>query len=467
MEENGETESENRDKTNREREHENIENNKYDYVILGTGLVECVMAKLLSDRGKKIIQIDKNSSYGSELRTLRYTELENSLGGKIDPELLALDRKFSLDLTPKFLLADGLMKRFLCKYGLSDLVSFTPIKGSFIFKHGKLRTIPTDEKKAMMSNVVGMWQKPKMMKFFWDVRKYSELKIKNKESMYAFKRTMEEEFSSYGLNGESIEFVGHAIALNLDDSYLKLDPKITFDKIFLYVRSLLSFKECINSPYIYPLYGLSEICQAFSRKASLNGTVYMLNTPIRRIERKDDIFEIEIFNTCNKRREIVAGKYLIGEPGYFEDRVETTCEVIRCICIIKGKVEILEENVSSQVIFLSSEFKRKNDIFLAILGPEECSTPDGYMVGIISTVKETENPGREIEDIVRKLGNVKRKFLEVREVKVPSEGYENVFISKSVDQTTHFESLFGDILRIAKEVGIEEELRDVCSCVMG
>jgi Rab GDP dissociation inhibitor len=34
---------------------------KYDAIILGTGITECVLSALLSVDGKKILQIDRNA----------------------------------------------------------------------------------------------------------------------------------------------------------------------------------------------------------------------------------------------------------------------------------------------------------------------------------------------------------------------------------------------------------------------
>jgi Rab GDP dissociation inhibitor len=272
---------------------------------------------------------------------------------------------------------------------------------------------------------------------------------------------MREEFKSYGLNKDSIEFIGHAIALNLDDSYLDKHPRITFDRIFLYVKSLLCFEENRSSPYIYPLYGLSELSQAFARKAAIHGTVYMLNTEVKTVTGDEQGFKVCIFDSFNNKDVELRGRYLIGNPGYFPEHVKTIYQVIRCICIVKGVVSILGNVKSAQVIFLASDFERKNDIFLAVLGKREYAAPEGYHICIISTVKETIDPSNEVEPIVNKLGNVVRKYLEVKDIKVPTQEHKNIFISKGVDQTTHFESLYDDIFRLSKEIGVGDIFDDI------
>ena len=132
-------------------------------------------------------------------------------------------------------------------------------------------------------------------------------------------------------------------------------------------------------------------------------------------------------------------------------------EVIRGICILKGESEITKKASSSQILFLKSEYKRKNDIFVVILGKDEEATPDGYKVAIISTVKETSDPEKEILPVVSKLGNIVRSFVEVRNV-YKTDDYKNILFTKGVDESTHFESLFSELCDICKKLDIKLDL---------
>jgi Rab GDP dissociation inhibitor len=84
---------------------------EYDVIICGTGLTECVLSGLLSVNGKKVLHIDRNDYYGGACASLtldqawKYFKLSGeppaSLGSK------AQQRKYSIDLLPKFLVANG------------------------------------------------------------------------------------------------------------------------------------------------------------------------------------------------------------------------------------------------------------------------------------------------------------------------------------------------------------------------
>lgn len=87
---------------------------EYDVIICGTGLTECVLSGLLSVNGKKVLHIDRNDYYGGACASLtleqawKYFKLDGeppaSLGTK------AQQRKYSIDLLPKFLVANGVFR---------------------------------------------------------------------------------------------------------------------------------------------------------------------------------------------------------------------------------------------------------------------------------------------------------------------------------------------------------------------
>ncbi|KAL5664029.1 hypothetical protein ACJX0J_024137, partial [Zea mays] len=81
----------------------------------------------------------------------------------------------------------------------------------------------------------------------------------------------------YGLSDDTVDFVGHALALHRDDRYLDEPALDTVKRMKLYADSLARFQG--GSPYIYPLYGLGELPQGFARLSAVYGGTYMLNKP--------------------------------------------------------------------------------------------------------------------------------------------------------------------------------------------
>ena len=72
----------------------------------------------------------------------------------------------------------------------------------------------------------------------------------------------------YKLDENTQSFIGHAMALFSDESYLKGTAKELVKRLHLYAYSL---NRCGSSPYLYPMYGLSSLSEGFARLAAVHG----------------------------------------------------------------------------------------------------------------------------------------------------------------------------------------------------
>ncbi len=418
--------------------------NNYDFVIIGTGLAETGIGTILSKSGKyRVLHIDTNSMYGSEFSTYKYRQIERYFGNpesEMLEELLEVDREFNIDLTPKLILRESKLKDFLIEQGVDNLVSFGLVLGSY-FYYKKLHSIPVSEIQALKSSAISLLQKHRVMKFFYHVQKY------NKDNSVQLKKTMKEEFEYFGLNENSINFIGHAIALNLNDDYLDMDPRITYEKIRKYVLSI-TYYEKSESPFIYPIYGLSELCQALARVSSTYGGVFMLNAKIEKI----DGSRLEIVDPNGERQKINCKK-IIGNPNYFEDSIISK-KIIRCVLICRRK----ENQISRNIIFFKKDFGRKNDIFCVVLGNEESACPLGYEICLISTVQENEKeePEKEIGKVLS-MFTILRKFIDVREVRENIDTPHLIF-TKGIDESPIMDNIYEDIERIKIKLKTEFDI---------
>ncbi|KAL4333442.1 hypothetical protein GQ457_07G006880 [Hibiscus cannabinus] len=81
----------------------------------------------------------------------------------------------------------------------------------------------------------------------------------------------------YGLDGNTVNFIGHALALYRDDRYLDEPALDTGKRMKLYEKFPTYFQDA--SSYIYPLYGVGELLQTFSRLVDVYGGIYRLKNP--------------------------------------------------------------------------------------------------------------------------------------------------------------------------------------------
>ncbi|MES1920519.1 hypothetical protein MHBO_002185 [Bonamia ostreae] len=224
---------------------------KYDIIILGTGLKECILSGLLSADGKKVLHLDKNDYYGGDSASLNIEELYNRYKQNETPksELIENNKKYIIDLCPKFLMACGNLVKTLVHTKVTRYLDFKTVEGSYVFKDGSLFKMPATPTEALSSSLMGFFQKRKLRNF---LNFADSVKEEDPKSQKDLKSTMRETFEHFGLDENSIVSIGHALALYKDDSYLD-DPKERFpflEAIKLYAYSVQRYGV---SPFIYPI----------------------------------------------------------------------------------------------------------------------------------------------------------------------------------------------------------------------
>ena len=257
------------------------------------------------------------------------------------------------------------------------------------------------------------------------------------------KDTMGSLYTKFGLEPGTRDFIGHAMALYLDDDYIMRTARETYDRIILYVSSMARYGK---SPYIYPLYGLGELPQGFARLSAIYGGTYMLEKPVDEIVyNKDGKFE-----GVRSGDEIARADVVFADPSYFPDKVQKTGRVIRAICILTHPIPNTDNSDSVQIVIPQNQVGRKHDIYVAMVSSSHNIAPKDHYLAIVSTIVETQNPHLEIEPGLKLLGPILERFIEVSDLYEPLEDgtKDNVFISKSYDATSHFETTADDVMDI-------------------
>ena len=217
-------------------------------------------------------------------------------------------------------------------------------------------------------------------------------------------------FEHYGLEPNTIDFIGHAVSLYTDDAFLNYPSTKVIDKIKLYMDSMGRYGD---SPFIYPIYGLGGIPEGFSRVSAVNGGTFMLNTDVKEIQ-----FENGKVSGIQTEEGVAKCSLLICDPTYvintgLKDRVKLIDRVIRCICILDHPIPNTENVPSVQIIIPQRQIGRKNDIYIMMVSEVHSVCKKGCYVAIISTTVETQNPEEEIKLAFDLIGPVKEKFIKV------------------------------------------------------
>ncbi|KAL7275217.1 Rab GDP dissociation inhibitor alpha [Rhizina undulata] len=500
-------------------------NEEYDIVVVGTGLTECILSGVFGAEGKKVLNIDANSYYGGESASLnmfemwkkfrwteeqRRKELEREKEiERIENEERELEEKrrasareagddtykpapkaprpeqvgpnppeyygknasawnqWHISLVPKFLMADGELTRILHQTGVTQYIDLLSVGGSFVVKNGVPSKVPSTRVEAVKSALVSTMQKYYMQNFLQFIASYKEDDPStHKKGLDLDQNTMKEAYKIFGLDAWTSEFIGHAMALYAEDSYLDKPAREPIERIILYVKSMARFG---NSPYIFPLYGLGELPERFSFLSAVYGGTYALNTPLQEIlyDENGKVSGVRFPHPLTKEETIIKTKKVIADPTYFlgdEKRIRCVGKLIRAICLLTHPVEGTENAESAQIIIPASQMNRKNDIYISVVSSVFNVCPKGFYLASVSTMIENTdsgNPHSELEPGFERLGlgsgrlaDKEEKFIQVVDLYEPVEDgtKDNVFISRSYDATTHFETCTDDVKDIYKRV---------------
>lgn len=429
------------------------EDEKFDVIALGTGFKECLLSGLLSVAGKKVLHIDRNDFYGAECASLNITQFFQKFFGKEPPKELGPNRDWNIDLIPKFIMADGLLVKTLIHTKVNESLNFQLIAGSYVYKDKKVDKVPSTTAEALSTSLVGFMEKRRLKNFLEAVNDYVE-HPENKKYAKIKSQKAGDYMKEAGLDPSTMTFIGHAMALEPDDTYLDRPAQELIDKMTLYGNSLYKFKDQ-NSPYLYPMYGLGDLPQAFARLCAVWGGTYMLSKPVD-----------EILMEGNKATGIRSGQHqakapiIIGDPSYFQHingKTKKVGQIVRAICLIHHPITSIPkkyQNDSANIIIPQTEVGRKHDIYVCYTSYQQRVCPEGWYVALVSTSVETQNPEAELKPGLDLLGKVEYKAVSVSDVYEPViPGKEdNIFCSSSYDPTTHFESTIAEVLELYQQI---------------
>lgn len=447
---------------------------EYDVIVCGTGLKECILSGLLSVSGKKVLHLDRNDYYGGECASLNITNLwQKFRPGSEPPKSLGANREWNVDLIPKFIMGSGTLVKILLKTKVSRYLEwkacdrsyvYLPQEGGFFSGAKSIHSVPTSAGEGLKSSLMGVLEKPRFINFINFVVSWDDSDPQTQAGINPQRHTMEQVYQKYGLQETTIDFIGHAVALETNDDYLKKACGPAIKKMKLYVESLMQIG---GSPFIYPLYGLGGLPEGFSRLSAINRGTYMLHKQV------DGFVYDEAGKVCGVKskgedgsEEVAKCKMVICDPSYAAaTKSRPTKQIIRAICILGAPIPETKNKdggaaLSCQIIMPQKQFKppRKNDVFIMMVSWAHSIAAKDKYVAIVSTVVETANPEKEIEPALKLLGPILEKFTSISEFREPTDDgtSDQVFVTTSYDPSSHFEDASTEVLKIWKTITGEE-----------
>ena len=420
-----------------------------------------VAARRYAPRPPQVLHVDRNQYYGADSASLNLSNLFAKFNDGKQPEdrffqILGQNRDYNVDLIPKCIMACGKLVKMLLHTKVTRYLEFKSLDASYVYRSGKVYKVPATGGEALSSSLLGLFEKRRFRQFLVYLQGYDKDKVETHKGKDLTVMTMQELYDYFGLEKLTQEFVGHAMALHVDDSYLQQPALPTVMAIHLYVYSLDRYGK---SPYIYPMYGLGGLPEGFSRLCAIHGGTFMLNRSIDEVLIDADGKAWGVKGDA----EVAKAPLILGDPSYFKkhDKCTLTGQVARSICFLNHPIPNTNNAESLQIIIPAAQLKRKNDVYVVLVSNSHQVTAPGKYVAICSTTVETSDPLKELQPALALLGPIMTKFDDVVDLYTPkADGTsDGCFISKSFDATSHFESSSQDVLDLYKRVtGTELDL---------
>lgn len=263
-----------------------------DILILGTGLVELILAAALAWQGVEVLHIDANGYYGDLSLTLTIDQLKRWCvevnqgkvrhfddaqiyipGGKHNNRFHSKD--YGVDLSARVMFAQLDVLALLLKLRVYKYLEFQSVLSFHVFEndHFKSKLSNTTKEEIFTDQLITVQTKRSLMKFLRFVLQDND--DAKKQLLLANKDTPIEDFlaSQFSLKLPQLDELIYLIGL-VNKTHVRTPVALARIK-----RFLVSFDVYGNFPVMVLKYGgPGEISQGFCRSAAVAGTTYKLDT---------------------------------------------------------------------------------------------------------------------------------------------------------------------------------------------
>lgn len=372
-----------------------------DVLIVGTGIVESVLAAALAWQGSNVLHVDSNDYYGDSSATLTVEQIKRwvsrindnkipcfknaklYVSNDIGPTCKYKSRSFGIDLSPKIMFAKSDLLSILVKSRVYQYLEFQALSTFHTFENDSFEKLSNSKQEIFTNDTLPLMTKRNLMKFLKFVLSWEQ----QPEIWEPYKDRSLADLLAEKFKLERPQIFELIFSIGLCYNTGAKIPE-SFQRIR---RFLISFDVYGPFPVLYSKYGgAGEISQGFCRSAAVAGATYKLNEKLVSYnpETKTAIFE-------DGSKVKVEEKLVMSPsqaPDYSYNMPEQKYEVHRLTCVVeKDCREWFTGNESAAVIvFPPNSLKSGNqEVVQAIIvgsGSECC--PDGTCIWYLSTTQQ-------------------------------------------------------------------------------
>ncbi|CAF2592267.1 unnamed protein product [Rotaria sp. Silwood2] len=415
--------------------------NEYDIIVVGTGIVESILAAACARIGKTVLHIDTNEYYGSEwasfslngliewtqiqenpvtavssqddnerimpisnpLNVFRNIQLkwniektnEQSSTTENDTPKMTLDvlekqsRKFNIDLTPKLYYATGGLIDLLVQSNVGKYCEFKLVSRLLLEHYRQLVNVPSSRADVFNSSDISLVGKRLLMKALMN---FSSMTIEdlNEDENIPFIEYLKKQ----KLNDARCHLIINSISM--------VDYNATTKEgVVKAKRYLDSIGRYGNSPFLYPLYGNGEMSQCFCRLCAVFGGTYFLRFPLAgfTIDSSANQCSGVVATTGERFR---AKDAVICNNSFMESTSSNRNVIHRAVLFTNQSIKSSEKD---EITYLRLSGPNESGIHIIEIGSGSGCTPDGFFLLYIFQEKPQEDINQMVERLLKLTGD--------------------------------------------------------------
>ena len=455
----------------------------YDVIVLGSGLKESLLAGLLAQHGKRVLQLGGSDDPGGGGASMDLQQLSDALEGPgaaaLSEQKLGKLDEYSVERAPKVFMATGNQVQVFVKSGAWRYMNppgFKRVQRSLLYRTradgtADVHRVLANSEDIVKTRMLAPLEKARMLQFYLWVEKYDEADPRthvtgplSKRSLDLYKMSAAKFLAFWELPAEAVPMLTRGMALLALPSAkrLKRMPAIELVRRLKRYRDAYRTFPHMTSPYVYPVGGFgASLNPAMGRVLEAHGGCCLLDKPIDELRLGDGG---EACGVVSGGVELSAG-CVVAAPEHAPRHVAPSYHIVRLYAVLAHAPNLCKDSTSCQLLLPAAQCAgRQSDVYLVSLGPTHGVAPKGKWVVVASARVEGDADGdalaiakRELAEVLPLLKPTRRLLAEVTPYYEPStEGEapppEGLHVLTSTDETSYFDSVEEDIEAVFKAI---------------
>ncbi|KAK0417548.1 hypothetical protein QR680_013076 [Steinernema hermaphroditum] len=371
-----------------------------DVVVIGTGLQESILASACSRAGLSVLHIDRNSFYGGcwgsgfnfrsfeewlrsvqntqdeipyayepsekELvvpaavsqSTIRNPVLQSDITTNDSPEnkenalkVAVNGRRFNMDLIPKLLLSDGPMVKILRQSEASKYCEFKCVERFLCLDKDVTKTppkmfqVPCTKSEISFSRILSPIEKRMLYKFleFCMTWKTNRGDVASKFPEYEWEEYVERPFTDFLATVRITGVLQHIVIEVIGVLKEAANTLEGLESASAFLASLGHLGN-LPTPFVYTLYGSSDLEQSFNRLCAVYGGIYCLDRPCEAFVLDKETKRCTAIISGGQR---ISCKHVITSQDYIHQKFDVNEEdtvMKRCVLLTDASVMPSEQD---------------------------------------------------------------------------------------------------------------------------